>query len=245
MPNSPPTLWSLDHLRIACAFYFTEIIHLAGLLGRTPSSLAMKLTQFASLDPEHQARGIRGLSSTSRADRQVWQEFESNWSDSITAGQAARLTLEAPLAKPTEDLRLTKIRLEQTTFRTLILAAYNNRCCITGNPIPELLVASHILPWATHPDHRLNPRNGLCLSAEFDKAFDRHLIAIDPNYRLTLSPALRSHTNNDYLARHFIERKGAPLNFPERFSPAPEFLAEHRAVMSRKTSASATQSQQS
>lgn len=248
MPSGPTKLWSVDHLRIACAFYFTlpfgrmhksnpDIIHLAGLLGRTPSSLAMKLTQFASLDPEHQARGVSGFSNTSQADRQVWQEFQSNWTDSITAGHSARLALEAPPpTKPTEDLRLTKTRLEQTTFRNLILAAYNNRCCITGNPVPELLVASHILPWATHPDHRLNPRNGLCLSAEFDRAFDRHLISIDSDYCLVLSPTLRRLAKDDYVASHFINREGTSLAFPERFMPAPEFLAEHRAQLRRKAS---------
>lgn len=241
MAAAPTKLWSIDHLRIACAFYFTlpfgrmhksnpDIIRLANLLGRTPSSLAMKLTQFASLDPDHKARGVRGFSNTSQADRQVWQEFSEHWTDSITEGHAARLALESPPTnKPTEDTRLTKVRLEQSTFRNLILAAYDNRCCITGNPVPELLVASHILPWSTHPGHRLNPRNGLCLSSEFDKAFDRHLISIDSTNRLLISPSLRRFTNEEYVAKQFILREGAPIAFPERFSPDPNFLSEHRA----------------
>ncbi len=84
----------------------------------------------------------------------------------------------------------------------------------------------------------------LILSAEFDRAFNRHLIAIDPNHRLLLSPALRGHANSDYLASHFIEREGAALTFPERFSPVPEFLAEHRSQMSRKTVANASPHEQ-
>src|SRR5579872_1893527 len=82
--------WSYDELVVACGLYFTlpfgqmharnpKIVEIAALLGRTPSSLAMKLVNFASLDPEQHARGIRGLAGHSRADEQVWREFSSNW----------------------------------------------------------------------------------------------------------------------------------------------------------------------
>lgn len=65
---------------------------------------------------------------------------------------------------PTEEVTTVKARLGQSFFRKSVLASYNCRCCITGDPIPELLVASHILPWGKYPEHRLNPRNGLCLA---------------------------------------------------------------------------------
>jgi len=39
--------------------------------------------------------------------------------------------------------------------------------------------ASHIVPWAEDERNRLNPRNGLCLNALHDRAFDRHLMWID------------------------------------------------------------------
>ena len=232
-------LWTLEQLRIACGFYFTlpfgrmhktnpEIIALSRLMGRTPDSLAMKLTQFASLDPEQRDRGVGGLPNTSRGDRQVWEEFQANWSESIASSQVAKHELEHPLSKPTEDLRLTKVRLEQSAFRTIVLAAYKNQCCLTGNPISQLLVASHILPWSEFPAHRLDPRNGLCLSAEFDKAFDRHLIAFDNQLQLLLSPQISREATNQYVAQHLLTRKGATLQLPERFAPSSEFLARHR-----------------
>ena len=232
-------LWTREQLRIACGFYFTlpfgrmhktnpEIIALSRLLDRTPGSLAMKLTQFASLDPEHQARGVGGLPNTSHGDRQVWAEFQVNWSESIASSQVAKRELEHPLSKPTEDLRLTKVRLEQAAFRTIVLAAYRYQCCLTGNPIPQLLVASHILPWSEFPAHRLDPRNGLCLSAEFDKAFDRHLIAFDHQLQLLLSPQINREASNPYVSQHLLARQGTVLQLPERFAPSPEFLARHR-----------------
>jgi len=233
--------WEMDQLRIACAFYFTlpfgrmhksnpEIVHLAGLLGRTPSSLAMKLAQFASLDPEHRARGIRGLSNAGRMDNIVWTEFQSNWADSLLASQVARDQILNPIDRPTEDIRPTKIRLEQATFRKIVLAAYSSQCCITGNPVPELLIASHILPWSEHPDQRLDPRNGLCLSAEFDKAFDNHLISFDEQFKLLINPKLKRHKSSAYISEHILNREGTEMRLPERFTPEPAYMAQHRQL---------------
>jgi putative restriction endonuclease len=58
-----------------------KIIDVARLLRRTPSSVAMKLVNFASLDPAHQARGVKGLAGHSRIDGQVWSEFQDNWDE--------------------------------------------------------------------------------------------------------------------------------------------------------------------
>src|SRR5260221_13952794 len=55
------------------------IIKLAEALGRTPGAVAMKLGNFASLDPYHQKRGVKGLSHTSNADKAIWDEFQNDW----------------------------------------------------------------------------------------------------------------------------------------------------------------------
>jgi hypothetical protein len=39
----------------------------------------MKLVNFASLDPVHQSRGVKGLSGASKGDREIWEEFTLNW----------------------------------------------------------------------------------------------------------------------------------------------------------------------
>lgn len=58
-----------------------EIIDLAQVLGRTPGSVAMKLNNLTSLDPEEQARGIKGLPGASKLDRQIWDDFHKNWEE--------------------------------------------------------------------------------------------------------------------------------------------------------------------
>ena len=206
--------WSRDDVIVACGLYFTlpfgqmharnpRIVEVAALLGRTASSLAMKLTNLASLDPAHRARGVKGLVGCSRLDEQVWREFQDNWEEMALLSEEKLRGLEAPsIAVPepkypsddiaTEAEGTRKIRIMQGFFRKVVFAAYDSRCCITGNPIGDLLVASHILPWSEFPKERLNPRNGLCLAAHFDRAFDRGLISFDGNLRLILSHRLRN-----------------------------------------------------
>jgi putative restriction endonuclease len=258
-PTTTRVPWSHDQLVIACGLYFTlpfgqmhsrnpKIIEIAGLLGRTSSSLAMKLVNFASLDPAHRARGVRGLVGHSRGDEQVWGEFENDWDRMTVASETKLQELEmtrvptaprvterhfAPPVGPTETEATVRVRTVQTFFRKVVLAAYNSKCCITGNPVAELLVASHILPWGAFPQHRLNPRNGLCLAAHFDRAFDRCLITFDAELRLVLSPILKRYLPNPAIESDFLSREGQRLTCPDRFLPDSEFLAYHRRTMFR------------
>jgi putative restriction endonuclease len=259
-------VWTHDELVIAmnvyCKLPFGQlhrgnplIISVAQKLGRTPSSLSMKLCNLASLDPYQQARGIKGLSSASRADKEIWEEFNSNWEQMGVASEeqlqnllgqceaietavlipknraARRPIIRTPRTDPTgptETITTTKARIGQRFFRQSVLASYNCRCCITGNPIPELLVASHILPWGEYPEHRVNPRNGLCLGYTQDAAFDKGLITFDENYRLVLGPYLRNYLPNEALSKEFIAYEGKRLEMPGKFLPEPDFMRKHR-----------------
>lgn len=210
----------------------------------------MKLVNFASLDPAHQARGVKGLSAHSRSDEQVWREFQDGW-DEMTVRSETRIQHLAAARKlagpedseteaeyetpdiPTEAVATVKVLTIQSFFRKAVLAAYNYRCCLTGNPVEELLVASHILPWRDFPEHRLDPQNGLCMAANFDKAFDRRLITFDDEMRLVLSPVLLRHLPNPAIESEFVARKGQRLTCPDRFPPDAGFLAYHRDRMFR------------
>jgi putative restriction endonuclease len=65
-----------------------------------------------------------------------------------------------------------------------------------------LLFASHIIPWAANEKERLNPENGICLSALYDKAFDKGLIGFDQNLQVIFSTELRKHTSKDYFSKY-------------------------------------------
>lgn len=264
MASSKP--WSREELVIAmnlyCRIPFGQlhqrnplIVAVARKLGRSSGSLAMKLCNFASLDPVQQARGIRGLSNASVADRDMWEQFNSDWErmgvqsedllsailgESVTephrakpiwrqAGAAAKLpdVLQPPTG-PTEARRVATARIGQQFFRRCVLASYGFQCAATGNPVPEMLIASHILPWSEYPQQRMNPHNGICLAAHFDRAFDQGLVTFDKEIRLVLSPVLREYLPNDALQREFFDREGHALRQPDRFVPSSDFLRYHR-----------------
>jgi len=248
--------WTREELMLACNLYFTlpfgqmhsrnqSVVSLARALGRTPGSVAMKLVNFASLDPVHRARGISGLTRAAKADREVWQEFQASWDrmaseterrmrkilpdQQYAVAKRAYASEWKPIAKhATETIASVRVRTMQSFFRRAVLSAYTERCCISGNTVPELLVASHILPWADFPEERLNPRNGLCLAVHFDRAFDQGLISFADNLTLLISPRLRSFLPNNALESEFVAREGTPLRMPERFPPDPKFLEHHR-----------------
>jgi putative restriction endonuclease len=112
----------------------------------------------------------------------------------------------------------------------MILSNYEGHCAITGINIPELLVAGHIIPWAeSSPQQKLNPENGICLSALYDKAFDKGLITISPDdFTICLSSALCEYETQDYFEKHFGSVSGQKITMPIEHHPNRDFLAYHR-----------------
>ena len=108
---------------------------------------------------------------------------------------------------------------------------YFRRCALTGIDIPQLLLASHIIPWRdkSHKSERLNPCNGICLSALYDKAFDKGLITFSPDdFTVLISSALRENETKEYYDQHFGCIEGRAITMPAGYKPNRDFLAYHR-----------------
>jgi hypothetical protein len=258
--------WTRDELLVAVNLYHKltfgqlhsrqpVIIALAEKLRRGSNSVAMKLCNFASLDPALKRRGIKGLAGASALDRGVWNEFHADLNEAVPASEEALRTLfgaeegtelevlpregvrvrKRPPHGPTEATASVKLRRGQEYFRDAVLNNFGGRCGITDLAVRELLVASHILPWGTHIAERLNVRNGLCLSRLHDAAFDRGLIAFDDNFRLLLSPRLKVELSQRSVAENFGSFAGKALHLPDDAAP-PElaFLSQHRGTIFRK-----------
>ncbi len=56
-----------------------DIVRTAKIIGRSPNSVKMKIGNFGSFDPELRKKGIVGLSNASKLDKEIWDEFNSNW----------------------------------------------------------------------------------------------------------------------------------------------------------------------
>lgn len=218
-----------------------EIVNLARRLGRTPAAVAMKACNFASLDPMHRKRSVTALGNTSAADRKLWEDFAANpervavqceetYSHILGTGEPPQIPereVETPIG-PTETERLTRVRRVQTFFRQTVLASYENRCAISGIRIPELLNASHIVPWCEDAARRADPRNGIALNTLYDHAFDRGLITFDESLRVVASSRLRFANPSPSEQALLVDVVGQPLRLPHRFAPDPACIAYHR-----------------
>ncbi|MBX3442553.1 MAG: HNH endonuclease [Planctomyces sp.] len=246
----PRTDWTREQLVPTLRLYLTlpfgklhlrnpEIIALAKAIGRTPSAVAMKACNFASLDPQHLARGRKGLSAASRADRALWDAFSADSEGFANEAEAEQERLELPRAAgdestlvipdgPTESQRLVRARRVQSFFRRAVLTSYESRCAISGIAEPGLLVASHIIPWTESVERRADPTNGLCLNALFDRAFDRGLLTVDEKLRVRASKRLRDAVKSAALACSLLDADGRELALPYRFQPDPTALEWHR-----------------
>jgi len=216
-----------------------RIIEVAQKLERSPSSVAMKLSNLASLDPVITGSGRKGLAGASQADRDLWQEFSEQPSKIMPEIATALENLDKVTFEDSEIIELDDYRGETATaiiqrrksqnlFRKAVLSAYDNQCCITGIADPRFLVASHIKPWAEDVHNRLNPRNGLCLSTFYDRAFDIGLITLSDDYALIVSSELEKQQSNNHIRETFLERSGAAIELPSKFSPSQDFMRWHR-----------------
>ena len=260
---TPRIKWTRTELLIALNLYHKltfgqmharqpVIVEVAQKLRRSANSLAMKLCNFASLDPALKLRGIKGLEGASKLDVSMWQAFHADLDAAAPASEEALRKLfdaaddaelevlpkkgivarKRPPSGPTTVERSVMLRRGQEYFRESVLNNFGGRCGVSQLAVRDLLVASHILPWSSHPAERLNVRNGLCLSRLHDAAFDRGLIAFDEQLRLVLSRRLRDELAGPVIEDYFGRYSGEPLHLPDDAAlPNLEFLAQHREVI--------------
>lgn len=215
------------------------ILKYSEIIGRSPNALKMKIGNFGSFDPELRKRGVVGLANSSQLDEQIWNEFANDWSrlameSEMLIAKYSNISIEKSLELELPDFPegkdkavVIKARVNQSFFRSAILSSYDSTCCITGLNIPELLVASHIVPWSFNTKERLNPQNGLCLNSLHDKAFDKGCISITPDYELKISKKLYASSTNAIVNDYFIKYANMKIKLPQRFMPKKEFLEYH------------------
>jgi putative restriction endonuclease len=243
--------WTREELIVAFNLYcktpFTKINalnpgikDLANIIGRSTSAVALKLANFARLDPALQERNISGMKHGSKREIEIWEEFNETWeklayeSELILSNYRGQ-SVETSANIYTNDLPLegkerestVKIRVNQSFFRSTILASYDNHCCITIISIPELLVAGHIIPWSRDAKNRMNPSNGLCMNALHDKAFYKGLMTITPDYFIRLSKKLLKSIHKSSSEIFFLPYSEKKIILPQKFLPDKEFLEYH------------------
>lgn len=251
MANS--RLWTKDQVKLAFHLYCQipfgkidgrnhEVIALSKIIGRTSDAVAMKMLNISSLDPAITNSGRVGLGNASALDREVWAEFHDDWERLAIETQLLRQKIDkevTPEFESDNDLlipedftgetrqAITTQRIKQNFFRRAVLSSYKGRCCMSGLSEPKLLIASHIVPWSKDKTNRLNPSNGLCLSAIHDRAFDKGFITLDDNFKVMISNELKKR-EDVFVKEVLMPLSGKTIDFPERFMPSIEFVRQHR-----------------
>jgi putative restriction endonuclease len=122
------------------------------------------------------------------------------------------------------DPRLAPYRLAQRSFQAVVLNTYHGHCAITGSKIRPVLQAAHIRPVTKGGENRID--NGLLLRSDVHTMFDSGYLAVDPSYRLRVSPRLRDDFGN---GEQFYAQAGHVIALPDRKIDRPhrEFLEWH------------------
>lgn len=249
-------LWTRDEMIITLNLYLKtpfgkihknnpEIIRLARLIHRTPNAVAIRLANYAAFDPQLKQRGISGMTHGGTKAKEYWEEFINNREQLIFESERIKATLEgssieekyasiirnhdlSPNLIGETKMRQIKARVNQYVFRQIVLANYESKCALSGIDIPELLVASHIIPWVVNKQERLNPENGICLSSLYDKAFDQGLISFDDSYRVIFSQKLYNNMHKAYFTRYFKSIYKKKLSETKKYNINQDFLKWHR-----------------
>lgn len=216
------------------------IIKYASILGRTPSALNMKVGNIGRLDPDLKDRGITGLIHGAKLEKEVWDEFYNNpeqlaYESERLIAKFSKKNLEnssmieiSNLPEGKERDIIIKQRVNQSFFRASVMSAYNFKCCISGIGNPELLEACHITDWSQDIGNRTNPKNGLCMNPLFHKAYDKHLLAITPDFVIIVSNEMIENTENNTLFREYlVNLNGQKIIMPDKFHPRKDLLEFH------------------
>ena len=112
--------------------------------------------------------------------------------EAVEAAAAAELEARRGSMGPAMYKRVVDARRGQGRYRADLLRTFSGRCAVTGLAVREVLRASHALAWALckTDDQRLDPNNGLLLSANLDALYDKYLITFTPTGAVVVSPSL-------------------------------------------------------
>ena len=176
-----------------------------------------------------------------------WIKAPASWSANIVRGKtfdtgtrdgqdlwlavAARLgQVERALATEAEAERygtpfLIRARLGQGSFRVLVTDAYQRRCAVSAERTLPVLEAAHIRPYSDHGPHQVS--NGLLLRADLHKLFDEGYLTVTEDYRVHVSPSIRSRFENGREYYRFDGMALAVLPADTANQPSRSFLRWH------------------
>jgi hypothetical protein len=119
-----------------------------------------------------------------------------------------------------------KARQKQSIFRARVLNNFGHQCCLSDIVEENLLIASHIIPWAERIQTRLDPANGLCLSYVYDKLFDEGYFSLRNDFHVTITK--RADELSMGIQNILVSIEGKKIREPKFYPVSLDFLEYHR-----------------
>lgn len=124
-----------------------------------------------------------------------------------------------------------RYRLHQQAFRVRVLEAYRSQCAFCRLRHQELLDAAHIIADAS-PEGEPVVSNGLALCKLHHAAFDRHFLAVRPDYVIEVRKSVLDEEDGPMLLHGLQELHMTPILVPSarRMRPDPDRLEQRYAA---------------
>ena len=208
---------------------------MARLINRTPSSVAMRLCNYANCDPDLRARGVKGLAGGYAQCLPYWERFANKRGElTTTAIKCRKRLIETVKTDSIEayahisDWDTLVNELLDYKFQSVVKKNYHERCAVSGLTVSQFLVGCHIVPSTETEEDTIDASNGILLTLLYARAFTEGLIGFDQKYRIHLSSELKSHQFDKGYYSLFRRYDGSELGISDvLIKPNPEYLEWH------------------
>jgi len=243
-------LWSREEFILALELYFRipfgqinknnpDIIKLADFIGRTPSYVGMRLSNYANCDPKLKAAGIKGLEGGQQQCQPYWDEFANERGKLKSAAIESRIHLVETSSRDGINTHITEWdnlvnEMYDYKFQNIISKNYHEHCAISGMKTPQFLVGCHIIPSCENEAESMKASNGILLNLLYARAYVEGLIGFDTDYKIHFSSELKKHKFED--GYHLFKRyEGEHLHLGDVVvKPDTAFLEWHMDTVFNK-----------
>lgn len=136
--------------------------------------------------------------------------------------------------------RLTRQRIHQQAFRERVLHAYRQQCALCRLKHDVLLDAAHIVP-DSDPEGEPVTSNGISLCKLHHAAFDKHVLAIRPDYVIEIRRDLMEESDGPMLKHGLQGLHQQSIVLPTRDDHRPNRLALEKRYQRFKSAMSDSQ----
>lgn len=128
---------------------------------------------------------------------------------------------------------IATLRSGQDAIRKHTLKNYSNQCAMCDIDDPEILIASHIVPWSEEKATRGWLENVICLCVLHDALFEQGKITVNSDYTIEFSDQFRRRCyDKSNIYSVITQNTKTRLRMPQNTVPSKKLLMRHKSRLS-------------